>query len=134
MKKITILLLLAFTGVEVYSQDSLIVPEIKYRSKIFEASIYGHAKKESKGYLVQVTDSTIALSAKPKAFHITDLSKDSLMRIGFSEISSIRVKKQNSAGKGALIGFLIGATIGTVAGASMSSGHSDDGGIGVISS
>jgi len=122
MKNIPLLLLIVLTGVEAYTQDSTKIPEIKYKSKVFEATIYGSAIKENKGYLVQITDSTIALSSKPIAFHVSDLSREKLVRMGYSEIGSIKIQRKNRTARGAFVGFLIGGCIGVFTGVFMSSG------------
>jgi hypothetical protein len=122
MKKIIILLLIVLSGVEVYSQDSLKTSELKSKTKIFEAMVYRSSKQVIKGYLAQITDSSVVLS-KPIAFQVANFTRDSLIQIGYSDIREVKIQRPNSISRGASTGFLIGAGIGIVAGLAMPAGN-----------
>ena len=126
MKKTIILFLLVFSGIDLYSQNSLAIPvqEVTPRmEKIFKATIYGYASRVNKGILFEVNDSSVVLS---QSASLGDM--DTLQRIGYSDIRTIKLKRTNSIPRGAGRGFLIGGGVGLGTGLVMTSIYSLFGG------
>ena len=79
--------------------------------KIFKATIYGYAGRVNKGILFEINDSGLVLSPSAAL-----RAKDTLQRIGYSDIRTIRLKRMNSIPRGAGRGFLIGGGVGLCTG------------------
>jgi hypothetical protein len=100
-----------------YSQGTITDSSGKYKSQIFKASIYGKNAVVDDVYLVSIADSSITVSSKPVPFNLKDGDYPKSI-ISYADIQSIQLARTGSAGLGALIGFLVGAGIGVIAGLS----------------
>jgi hypothetical protein len=98
-------------------QDS----SIKYKTRIFEATIYGKKAKIEDVYLVKVGDSVISISSSLIAFNSPSAGDKSIKYVLLSDIESIRIARKGHAGRGAVIGLAIGAGIGLLSGFAMGS-------------
>jgi len=100
------------------SRPSLIAQDSTGLKKIsFRILVTNFDGKETKGWLSKINDSVIEVSAKPKHFLGTRLvANNSLQEINYNLVSAIKLKRNNGAGRGALIGAVCGLVAGVAAG------------------
>ncbi|HUC80081.1 MAG TPA: hypothetical protein VMR70_04160 [Flavisolibacter sp.] len=120
-------LLLLVIPVSLHAQDSLPPKQISYEVKLTERS-----GGKISGYLKQVTDSTVILSAVKTNYGPPVTANDKTL--SYTTIKKLRFKRTNATGKGALIGGAIGLGTGLLVGAAASGGKADRGGFEIVSS
>ena len=88
----------------------------KFRKMVFKARVLAHDQLIAKGFLLQINDSSVALSQAPQPFMSGADYRDSPQKIHYSEIDCIELKRKGSVGKGILIGTIAGAAVGVLIG------------------
>jgi hypothetical protein len=99
----------------VAQEDSTRLKKISFR-----ISVTDFDNQKTKGWLSKINDSSVQISSLPKHFGDTRITNATLKEIGYSQVSAIKLKRNNGAGRGAIIGavcgFIIGAAAGFIAG------------------
>lgn len=85
------------------------------RKIIYKISISDSSSESFKGYLYDLTDSTLKLSLWPVRLRAPE-SKDIFKEVDYSHIQKVKLRRNHGAGRGAWKGALIGAVIGVIAG------------------
>jgi len=116
MKYYSILILcIVCTGQSLVAQDSALLKKISFR-----ISVTNFDNTTAKGWLTTIEDSTVQVSNHPVHFGGANLAGASLKTIDYSQVSQIKLKRSNGAGRGAIIGavcgFIVGAAAGLIAG------------------
>ena len=90
------------------------------RKLIFKISVSDSGLNMRKGYLSNITDTTIKLSHWPVRFGVNPTIQEPLKEVGYSQIKEMTLKRNHGAGrgawKGAVIGFLTGVAAGFIEG------------------
>jgi hypothetical protein len=103
-------LCIAFISHPVNAQDSAVLKKISFRITILDPE-----NKETKGWLSQINDSSVEISNRSQHFARPSINH-SYSTIDYSRVSAIKLKRNNGAGRGAIIGALTGLVIGVAAG------------------
>jgi len=111
MKYLLISLVIMLLAPLADAQDSL--PKRKLTYKI---SIAGSGLNVQKGYLLQLTDTTVQISDSRVRFANKPFLKEDHKEIAYPQIASMTLKRTNGAGRGAWKGALAGAFLGIIAG------------------
>ncbi|MBA2744957.1 MAG: hypothetical protein H0U44_01910 [Flavisolibacter sp.] len=88
----------------------------KFRQVIYKAMVFNNDKVINNDYLVQVNDSTIALSQNPQPFGLPSYHAASLHNINYSDIDQIQLKRKGAVGRGILTGVIVGGALGVITG------------------
>jgi hypothetical protein len=113
MKK-SIIFFLVIGVLTAHSQSNPDSLQQNYRSVIFKTSIYNQTTKIATGYLSELTDSTALLTSNKRYYLTSTLPRTDLKEIPVNDISSIYVKDTRNAGKGMIIGAVIGSCLGLI--------------------
>lgn len=97
------------------AQDSL--PK---RKLMYKVSFTDSALNQTKGYLLNLSDSAMKITTLPIKFGEQPLAGTSVMDVHYNQVTELHLKRKAGAGrgawKGAITGFLIGAIFGLVSG------------------
>ena len=104
----SILLLAAQLAV---AQDTPFPRELTYKISISDSEM-----RQIKGYLLDMTDTTLRLSHWPVRFGNDPAMKEGYKEIKYRQISAITLQRSHGAGRGAWKGAIVGLLIGAVAG------------------
>lgn len=99
-----------------FSQETFSTDSNTYKKRIYKATVLNNKKLVAQNYLLNITDSTVVLSASPLPFNSLTMTNASIKQFGYPEIESVVLKRKGSVGRGALSGLLIGGGIGAIAG------------------
>jgi hypothetical protein len=112
MKYYSILILcIVCTTQSLVAQDSALLKKISFR-----ISVTNFDNTTAKGWLAIIEDSTVQVCNHPVHFGGANLAAASLKNIDYSQVSQIKLKRNNGAGRGAIIGAVCGFIVGAVAG------------------
>jgi hypothetical protein len=104
---LAILLLLAQLAV---GQTNPPVSKMIYKISILDSSV-----NKTKGYLFNITDTTVKISDRPVRF-ANATARENFREVNYNQINEITLKRSKAAGRGAWKGAVIGALIGVAAG------------------
>lgn len=96
-----------------------------YKKRTYKVFVFRGNTLLAQSYLLNITDSTVVLSARPLPFRSLNTGKVSTREFGYPEIESIILKKKGGAGSGAIAGLFIGGGLGALAG--LASGDDETG-------
>ena len=112
MKYYSILILcIVCTNQSLVAQDSALLKKISFR-----ISVTNFDNTQAKGWLATIEDSAVQVSNHPVHFGGANLADASLKTIDYSQVSQIKLKRSNGAGRGAIIGAVCGFIVGVAAG------------------
>ena len=123
MRKSIYLLGLCFLGISthmiVVAQEVFTGDSVTFKKRIYKVSIITTGSKKSTGYLANISDSNLYLSASPLHFGSVKTS-DHLSDYSFYHLEKIEIERKGvairSAWQGALIGLIAGVITGLVSG------------------
>ena len=104
----TILLL---AGKFAVSQERTAPRKITYKITVNDSNF-----QSVKGYLFNITDSSLKIGRWPVSFRNPSASKENYQNVDYTKISEVRLKRNHAAGRGAWKGGVIGLLIGAAAG------------------
>lgn len=109
------IIILSLVSFATFSQDSTLLKKRYYRATIITA---GNA--EIKGWLTDITDTTVSISNLETPFRPGMLTVAAQQPFSFSQIDKLQVKRKNGGARGLAIGltsgFAAGAIIGLISG------------------
>jgi hypothetical protein len=83
---------------------------------IYKISILDSSVNKTKGYLFNITDTTVKISHWPVRFADESALKEKFNEIRYSQITEVELKRNHGAGRGAWKGAVIGVLVGVAAG------------------
>ena len=86
------------------------------RNRTYIISVTDSDFQSVKGYLFNITDTTLKIGYWPVTFANPAASKDNYKEINYKQISELELKRNHGAGRGAWKGAVIGVLIGVAAG------------------
>jgi hypothetical protein len=86
------------------------------RKRIFKISIADSGVEQAKGYLSDITDSSLKVAQWPIAFRKNAGTGEIYKEVNYKQLSQVTLKRNHGAGRGAWKGALAGALIGIAAG------------------
>lgn len=92
------------------AQDTL----VPLHTRTYEAKFVLRNGKKMYGYLKKVTDSTIVYTDNKTPVGAPALASDK--SVGYAELAKVRLLRKGAVGRGMLIGVVVGAAFGVVAG------------------
>ena len=108
MYKIIACFLVVFSAIVVQAQDTL-------KPRKFKINLVTTSSDDYKGYLLAISDSSIAISSSPVEFQIT-FNNTYSHKIEFYNVENVIIKRKGSVGRGAFIGAIIGLAVGAIGG------------------
>jgi hypothetical protein len=97
------------------AQDSL-----SRRKPMYKVSFTDSALNQTKGYLLNLSDSAMKITTLPIKFGEQPSAGTSIMDVRYNQVTELELKRRGGAGrgawKGAVAGFLIGAICGLISG------------------
>ena len=91
--------------------QSPLLRKITYKISVTDSSL-----RPAKGYLFNITDSSLKVGFWPVAFGDPQADKEKYKEINFQHISEMSLKRNHAAGRGAWKGAVIGVLTGVIAG------------------
>lgn len=107
---LTLVLLIIFSTT--YSQTEIVNP----KHKTLKFTISTTEAKTQKGFLTEFKDTTLLISLNPYPYGTLNLSTNEYKQYSIQDISSIKMQRKGSVGRGILIGTISGAFIGIASG------------------
>jgi hypothetical protein len=86
------------------------------RKITYKISVTDSSLRPAKGYLFNITDSSLKVGFWPVVFGDPKADKEKYKEINFQHISEISLKRNHGAGRGAWKGAVIGLVTGVIAG------------------
>jgi hypothetical protein len=86
------------------------------RKRIFKISIADSGVEKAKGYLFDITDSSLKVGRWPIAFRNDAQTREIYKEVNYKQLSQITLKRSHGAGRGAWKGAVVGVLIGVAAG------------------
>ena len=86
------------------------------RKLTYKISVTDSNFQSVKGYLFNITDSTLKIGYWPVTFGNAAASQENYKDVNYHQISEIKLKRNHGAGRGAWKGAVIGVLIGVAAG------------------
>lgn len=93
------------------AQDKPLIRKLTYIISITDSEL-----QTVKGYLLNMTDSSVKVGHWPVMFGNAAVGKENHKEVNYRQISEITLKRNHGAGRGAWKGAVIGALIGAAAG------------------